>query len=54
MPSPNGIYAIAQFETRVEDIVTDINTMFDGIWKQWRAQVEAMDQPLFDDFEKLD
>lgn len=54
MPSSNGIHAIEQFETRVEDIVTDINAMFDGIWKEWRAEVEAMDQPLFDDFEKLD
>ena len=55
MPSQNGLYAIEQFEAKVEEIKTDINSLFEGLWMEWRASVEALEQPaLFEEIEKLD
>ena len=55
MPTQNGLYALEQYEAKVEEIRTDINALFEGLWMEWRKAVEALElPPLFEDIEKLD
>jgi hypothetical protein len=55
MPGQNGEHALAELERRVADLRTDINALFDGVWMEWRKEVEALEMPpLFEDVKKLD
>jgi hypothetical protein len=49
----NAKNAVAKIETETNKIVDAINQLMQNDWKQWRADVEKMEKPLFKEIEKL-
>jgi photosystem II stability/assembly factor-like uncharacterized protein len=53
VPGLNAKTAVAKIETETNKIVDAINQLMQNDWKQWRADVEKMEKPLFKEIEKL-
>jgi hypothetical protein len=53
VPGTNAKNAVAKLEIETNKIVDAINQLMQNDWKQWRADVEKMDKPLFKEVEKL-
>ncbi len=52
-PSASAQVAITSAERETEELIGKVNALFDTLWKDYRAKVEAVQYSLFKDFDRL-
>jgi hypothetical protein len=53
MPAKSAQEAILRAERKTNEVLKEINSFFNGPWKEYREAVESTEYSLFKDMEEL-